>query len=63
MRQILETVNEKLHNAFRLDRERPHELAGFQARQAAKAALHNFCIWLNLELGRQPLEFATLLDG
>ena len=62
LRQIVETVNEKLHNAFRLDRERPHTLSGFQTRLAAKAALHNFCIWLNLKLGRQPLEFATLLD-
>ena len=62
LRQIVETVNEKLHYAFRLDRERPHSLAGFQTRLAAKAALHNFCIWLNLKLGRQPLEFATLLD-
>jgi len=62
LRQIVETVNEKLHHAFRLDRERPHALAGFQTRLAAKAALHNFCIWLNLKSGRQPLEFATLLD-
>jgi len=25
-------------------------------------ALHNFCIWLNLRLGRDPLAFADLLD-
>ncbi len=62
LRQIVETVNEKLHHAFRLDRERPQALAGFQTRLAAKVALHNFCIWLNAKLGRQPLEFATLLD-
>lgn len=62
IRQIVETVGEKLHNAFRLDRERPHALSGFQTRLAAKAALHNFCIWLNLKSGRQPLEFANLLD-
>jgi hypothetical protein len=46
---------------LRLDRERPHQLAGFQARLAAKVALHNFCIWLNGQLGRQPLAFAELL--
>jgi hypothetical protein len=62
IRQIVETVGEKLHHTFRLDRERPHALAGFQVRLAAKAALHNFCIWLNGKLGRQPLAFATLLD-
>lgn len=61
LRQIVETVSEKLHHTFGLDRERPHELAGFQARLAAKAALHNFCIWLNGKLGRHPLAFATLL--
>ncbi|HEY66288.1 MAG TPA: IS982 family transposase, partial [Caldilineae bacterium] len=33
-----------------------------QVRLAAKAALHNFCIWLNLQYDRQPLAFADLLD-
>lgn len=35
-------------NTFRLARERPHALDGFQARLAAKVVLHNFCIWLNV---------------
>jgi len=29
---------------------------------AAKAALHNFCIWLNQRLGRPNLAFADLID-
>jgi len=62
IRQIVETVYDKLHNAFRLDRERPHDLSGFWARLAAKIALHNFCIWLNERLGRPRLAFADLLD-
>ena len=62
IRQIIETVNDKLLNTFRLARERPHDLTGFQARLAAKVSLHNFCIWLNLHLGRAPLAFADLLD-
>lgn len=62
LRQIVETVNDKLHNALRLGRERPHDLSGFQARLAAKAALHNFCIWLNQQLGRPNLAFADLID-
>ena len=45
--QMVETVFDKLHHAFALDRERPHQLDGFQTRLAAKVALHNFCIWLN----------------
>jgi hypothetical protein len=61
LRQIVESIYEKLHNAFRLARERPHALDGFQARLAAKVGLQNFCIWLNLQLGRDPLAFAELL--
>jgi hypothetical protein len=61
LRQIVETVYEKLHNAFGLARERPHELSGLRARLAAKVALHNFCIWLNEHLGRPRLAFADLL--
>lgn len=61
IRQIIETVNDKLLNTFRLARERPHDLTGFQARLAAKVSLHNFGIWFNLHLGRAPLAFAELL--
>jgi hypothetical protein len=32
-----------LHHVFRLAKERPHALAGYQARLAAKVGLHNFC--------------------
>ena len=61
-RQLVETVSDKLLNAFRLARERPHALTGFQARLAAKISLHNFCIWLNTHLQRAPLAFADLID-
>jgi hypothetical protein len=62
IRQIVETVFEKLHNSFRLNRERPHDLTGFQVRLAAKIALNNFCVWLNDQLGRPRLSFADLLS-
>ena len=62
MRQSVETVYEELHHTFRLDRERPHDLSGFQARLVAKIALHNFCMWLNIQLGRPPLAFTDLVD-
>lgn len=62
LRQIVETVHDKLTHAFRIEAERPHELEGFQARLAAKVALHNFCIWLNQQRGRAPLAFADLVD-
>ncbi len=61
LRQIIETVNDKLLNTFRLDRERPHDLTGFQARLAAKVSGYNFCLWLNAQLGREPLAFADLI--
>jgi hypothetical protein len=52
-----------LRTAFPLAGRRvPHALDGFQARLAAKVALHNFCLWLNVQLGREPLAFADLLD-
>jgi hypothetical protein len=61
IRQIIESVYDKLFNTFGLWRERPHELEGLRARLAARVALHNFCIWLNEELGRPRLAFADLL--
>jgi hypothetical protein len=61
IRQIVETVYDKLHNAFGLRSERAHELSGVRARLAARVALHNFCIWLNEQLGRPRLAFADLL--
>jgi hypothetical protein len=62
VRQVVETVYDKLWHTFRLDRERPHELSGFQTRLAAKSALHNFCMWLNEHLGRPRLAFTDLVD-
>jgi DDE family transposase len=61
LRQIIETVNDKLLNTFRLARERPHNLTGFQARLAAKGALHHFCIWFNSQRDEAPLAFSELL--
>lgn len=62
VRQIVETVHDKLLNTFRLARERAHDLNGFRVRLAAKVSLHNFCIWLNRQLGRPDLAFADLID-
>ncbi len=57
----METVYDKLLNAFGPRRERPHELSGARARLAARVALHDFCIRLNEQLGRPRLSFADLL--
>lgn len=61
VRQMVETVFGKLHGEFGLEDERPHEMSGLGARLAAKVGLHNFCIWLNRQLGRADLAFADLV--
>ncbi|GHO94255.1 hypothetical protein KSF_043030 [Reticulibacter mediterranei] len=58
----IESVYNALHNIFRLSREQPHSLSGFQARLAAKVGLHNFCCWLNSFLQRDLMVFADLPD-
>jgi hypothetical protein len=62
LRQIVETVYDLLLHTLRLDRERPHELSGFQTRLAAKIALHNFCMWLNEQLGQPQLAFTDVME-
>jgi hypothetical protein len=62
LRQIVETVYDKLENWFGLGRDRNHELSGFHVRFAAKVTLHNFLIYLNRQLGRPAMAFADLLD-
>jgi hypothetical protein len=62
LRQIVETVNDRLLTVFGLEHERPHAVDGLRARLAAKVALHNFCLWFNVQLGRPPLACADLID-
>lgn len=62
VRQIVETANGRLLHVFRLEDDRPHHLTGFGTRLAAKVALHNFCIWLNRQLGQPDLCVAELID-
>jgi len=62
LRQIAETVHEKLVSVFRWDQERPHAIDGLLSRLACMVALHNFCLWLNQQLGREPLAFVDLVE-
>jgi hypothetical protein len=41
---------DRLLSVFGLEHERPHALAGLRARLAAKAALHAFSLWFNVQL-------------
>jgi hypothetical protein len=52
IRQIVETVHNRLLATFGLEHEQPHDLAGFRTRLATKVGLHTFCLWLNVHLGR-----------
>jgi hypothetical protein len=61
LRQIVETVNDRLLARCRLDADRPHTLDGFATRLAAKVAFHNFCCSLNAALGRPLLAVADLI--
>lgn len=62
LREVIESVHDRLLYTFRLAHERPHTLPGFRARLAATVTLHNLCCWLNYHLGRPLLAFADLLD-
>jgi hypothetical protein len=55
VRQIVETVDENMHHTGGLSRARLHDLTGFQARLAAKMALHNLCLRCNAQVGRPSL--------
>ena len=62
IRQVIESVNDRLLTTCGLDAERPHTLDGLQARLAATIGLHNVCLWLNGTHGRPNLAFADLID-
>lgn len=61
-RQIIETVFERLHNWFRLGRDRPRTHSGLHTRVAAKIALHNWLIAWNQAEGRPLLQLAGLIS-
>jgi hypothetical protein len=63
--QLIETVQEKLHNDFGLyrPRGRRHSVLGQLLHIAAACALHNLLVWLNLQLQRPRLAFAELFLG
>ena len=61
LRQVIETVNDRLLTTFRLEHERPHTLDGWLAHLAAKIGLHNVCLWLNRQFGQPDLAIAELI--
>lgn len=57
LRQVIETVFERLLMRCSLVRERPHALSGLLARVAAAVGLHNVTVLLNRRFGRPDLAF------
>ena len=58
-RKLVETVGSHLTERFAVDRIRVHDLWHFQHRLIRKVLAHTVAVFLNLTLGRQPLD----LDG
>lgn len=62
IRQVMETVTDRVLTPCGVDRLRPHCLRGLQARLAAAIGLFNACVWLNHTHHRPWLAFADLID-
>jgi len=58
-RKLIETVGSHLTERFGVNRIRVHDLWHFQHRLIRKVLAHTVAVFLNLKLGRQPLD----LDG
>ena len=59
IRKRIETVGSHLTNRFKIDHIRVHDLWHFQHRLIRKLLAHTFCVFLNLNNNRSPLD----LDG
>lgn len=62
IRQVMETVTDRVLTPCGIDQLRPHGLRALQARLAAAIALFNACVWLNRAHHRPWLAFADLVD-
>jgi hypothetical protein len=62
IRQVMESVTDRVLRPCGLTRLRPHCLPGLQARVAAAIGLFNACLWLNHAHHRPWLAVADLVD-
>ncbi len=63
IRKCVETVGSQLAERFALARIRVHDLWHFQHRLIRKVLAHTVAVFLNLQLGRQPLDLDGLLEA
>ena len=59
VRKVVETVGSHLTERFGVERIRVHDLWHYQHRLIRKVLAHRVAVFLNLKLGRNPLD----LDG
>jgi hypothetical protein len=60
-RKVVETVGSQLTERFAVTRIRVRDLWHFQHRLIRKVLAHTVAVVLNLQMGRQPLDFEGLL--
>jgi hypothetical protein len=61
LRKCVETVGSHLTERFAVTRIRVHDLWHFQHRLIRKVLAHTIGVFLNLQLGRSPLDFDGLV--
>lgn len=62
LRQLIETVNGQLVERFKVQTMRVRKGWTLLAKWYRKILAHTVCVYLNLKLGRSPLDFAGLLS-
>jgi hypothetical protein len=60
-RKRVETVGSHLTERFQIDQTRARDLWHYQHRLLRKILAHTFCVFLNLLLGRPPLDLDDLV--
>jgi hypothetical protein len=63
IRKCVETVGSQLTERFAVERIRVHDLWHFQHRLIRKVLAHTVGVFLNLQLGRPPLDLDGLLEA
>jgi hypothetical protein len=62
LRQLVETVNSQLVERFKVQSMRVRKGWTLLAKWYRKILAHTVCVWLNLQFGRNPLDFAGLVS-
>jgi len=62
VRQLIETVNGQLVERFKVQEMRVRKGWTLLAKWFRKILAHTVCVWLNLQLGHSPLDFAGLVS-